>query len=134
MFRAFAYIASLPPLWTNGDWEFVKQFVCKNSAICKVFLFWDFYQVIGLWQLRIIKTRAFSYSKSAMIKREYLHNSSQCAPALLFQTQTKKSMDFLLLYCSYIWNNSKSVEKNIWHQASKKVILKKHIFFNKTYQ
>ena len=81
MFRAFAYIASLPPLWTNGDWEFVKQFVCKNSAICKVFLFWDFYQIIGLWQLRIIKIRAFSYSKSAMIKRKYLHNSSQCAPA-----------------------------------------------------
>ena len=50
---------------------------------------------------------------------------------LVFPTQTKKSMD-IFTFILQLLDISESVEKDICHQASKTVILKKQIFYTKT--
>ena len=48
------------------------------------------------------------------------------------QPKPKSPWNFSLLYYRYVLDRSESVEKNICHQASKTVILKKQIFHTKT--
>ena len=49
-----------------------------------------------------------------------------------FQPRPKFPWNFLLLGFSCIKRSSESVKKNICHQSSKRVILKKQVFFTKT--
>ena len=57
---------------------------------------------------------------------------SQSVGSWFFQPKPKSPWTFSLLYCRYIWDRSESVEKNICHQVSKIVILKKQNFSTKT--
>ena len=46
-----------------------------------------------------------------------------------FQLRQKVPWTFLLLGSLYTWDNSESAKKNICHQASKRVIFKKQVFY-----